>query len=170
MLPDRPPQVTFSCNRQDATCSFQFWTAEVESFYCALDGCFSATQPGYDTNTTTYACDKIKCSCVTGRFLCGESGSIGKDYRFFVMPLLVTPHSDIGDFLKEEIRGPAQFSCKTGSGCKFEEPAMNELIDSVFGDSYITLQCEGGECLHYSRVPGYVVSLDVELVGIGADG
>lgn len=25
MLPDRPPQVTFSCNRQDSTCSFQFW-------------------------------------------------------------------------------------------------------------------------------------------------
>lgn len=74
----------------------------------------------------------------------------------------MTTRPDIGDFLKEEIRGPAQFSCKTGNGCKFEEPAMNDLIDSVFGDSYITLQCEGGECLHYSQVPGYVVSLDVE--------
>jgi hypothetical protein len=81
----------------------------------------------------------------------------------------VTPHSDIGDFLKEEIRGPAQFSCKTGSGCKFEEPAMNELIDSVFGDTYITLQCEGGECLHYSQVPGYVVSVGVKLDEMGAN-
>ncbi len=34
---------------------------------------------------------------------------------------------------------------------------MNDLILSVFGDPYITLQCEGGECLHYSQVPGYVV-------------
>ena len=34
---------------------------------------------------------------------------------------------------------------------------MNELINSIFGDSYITLDCEGGECLHYSQVPGYVV-------------
>ena len=65
--------------------------------------------------------------------------------------------SDIGDFLKEEIKGPAKFSCKSGSGCKFEEPAMNDLIDQIFGDAYITLECEGGECLHYSQVPGYIV-------------
>ena len=64
---------------------------------------------------------------------------------------------DIGDFLKEEIKGPAKFSCKSGSGCKFEEPAMNDLIDQIFGDAYITLECEGGECLHYSQVPGYIV-------------
>ncbi len=66
--------------------------------------------------------------------------------------------ADIGDFLKEEIKGPAKFSCKTGAGCKFEEPAMNDLINSIFGDTYITLECEGGECIHYSQVPGYVVS------------
>jgi hypothetical protein len=64
---------------------------------------------------------------------------------------------DIGDFLKEEIKGPAKFSCKSRAGCKFEEPAMNDLIDSIFGDAYITLQCKGGECLHYSQVPGYIV-------------
>jgi hypothetical protein len=34
---------------------------------------------------------------------------------------------------------------------------MNDLINDIFGDGYITLQCEGGECLHYSQVPGYVV-------------
>ncbi|KIL57413.1 hypothetical protein M378DRAFT_181647 [Amanita muscaria Koide BX008] len=33
---------------------------------------------------------------------------------------------------------------------------MNDPINSIFGDSYITLECEGGECLHYSQVPGYV--------------
>jgi hypothetical protein len=64
---------------------------------------------------------------------------------------------DIGDFLKEEIKGPATFSCKTNDGCKFEEPAMNQLINDIFGDKYISLTCEGGECLHYSQVPGYVV-------------
>ncbi len=35
---------------------------------------------------------------------------------------------------------------------------MNSLIETFFGDQYITLQCQGGECLHYSQVPGYVVS------------
>jgi hypothetical protein len=65
--------------------------------------------------------------------------------------------SDIGDFLKEEIKGPATFSCKSGPECKFEEPAMNQLINDIFGDNYISLTCKGGECLHYSQVPGYVV-------------
>lgn len=34
---------------------------------------------------------------------------------------------------------------------------MNQLINDIFGDRYISLTCEGGECLHYSQVPGYVV-------------
>ncbi|KAF8126962.1 hypothetical protein EV363DRAFT_1433839 [Boletus edulis] len=138
MLPDRPPQVTFSCDNASSTCSFQFWTAQQESFYCGLDSCTSESKPGYDANSTIYACDKIKCKCIPGRFLCGEDGSV-----------------DISDFLVEEIRGPAKFSCKTGQGCRFEEPAMNSLINDIFGDAYITLNCEGGECLHYSQVPGY---------------
>ncbi|KAH7907698.1 hypothetical protein BJ138DRAFT_1159506 [Hygrophoropsis aurantiaca] len=138
MLPDRPPQVTFSCDKPSASCSFQFWTAQVESFYCALDTCKSDTRAGYDTNTTIYACEHIQCKCIPGKFLCGEDGSV-----------------DISDFLTEEIKGPAAFTCKSGKGCTFEEPAMNGLINDIFGDAYITLNCEGGECLHYSQVPGY---------------
>ena len=144
MLPDRPPQVTFSCNKGDRTCGFQFWTAQVESFYCGLDDCQASVKVGYDSNTTVYECERVKCSCVPGRFICGEDGSV-----------------DIGDFLKESIRGPATFSCTTGRGCKFEEPAMNDLIDQMFGDRFITLQCKGGECLHFSQVPGYVVRAPV---------
>jgi hypothetical protein len=68
------------------------------------------------------------------------------------------PLIDIGDFLKEEIKGPASFSCTTGSGCKFEEPSMNQLISDIFGDGFISLTCEGGECLHYTMVPGYRVN------------
>ncbi|KAG9314939.1 hypothetical protein JVU11DRAFT_4047 [Chiua virens] len=138
MLPDRPPQVTFSCDNATSTCSFQFWTAQQESFYCGLDSCTSESKPGYDTNSTVYACDKIQCKCIPDRFLCGEDGSV-----------------DISDFLVEEIRGPATFGCRTGQGCRFEEPAMNSLINDIFGDAYITLNCDGGECLHYSQVPGY---------------
>jgi ABC-type multidrug transport system ATPase subunit len=33
---------------------------------------------------------------------------------------------------------------------------MNDLIDQIFGDPYISVSCNGGECLHYSQVPGYV--------------
>ena len=158
MLPDRPPQVTFSCDRSDSTCAFQFWTAQIESFYCALQGCSSEIKHGYDTNTTVYACDTIQCSCIPGRFICGEDGSVGEFQRpYFKSILPIVRRTDISDFLTEEIKGPAKFSCKTGAGCKFEEPAMNQLINDIFGDGYISLECQGGECLHYSQVPGYVV-------------
>jgi ABC-type multidrug transport system ATPase subunit len=138
MLPNRPPQVTFSCDNTTSTCSFEFWTAQQESFYCGLDSCKSDRKTGYDANTTEYACNKIQCKCIPGRFLCGEAGSV-----------------DISDFLVQEIRGPAKFSCKSGQGCRFEEPSMNKLINDIFGDAFIALKCEGGECLHYSQVPGY---------------
>ncbi|KAI0707291.1 hypothetical protein C8Q76DRAFT_629011 [Earliella scabrosa] len=138
MLPDRPPQVTFSCDKESDQCHFQFWTAQVESFYCQLSQCESRAQHGPERNQTFYDCEKIECKCVPGRFICGEDGSL-----------------DITDFLKEDIKGPASFSCTTGQGCKFEEPGMNSLIETFFGDQYITLQCHGGECLHYSQVPGY---------------
>jgi ABC-type lipoprotein export system ATPase subunit len=76
--------------------------------------------------------------------LCGEEGSI-----------------DIGDFLKESIKGPATFSTLTtvgGSqqdGSRFTEPQMDNLIKSVFGDESITLNCHAGECLYKTDVPGY---------------
>ncbi|GJE89867.1 ABC transporter G family member [Phanerochaete sordida] len=139
MLPDRPPQVTFGCDKHDGTCSFQFWAAQVESFYCALDECQSSVDYGTTKNTTKYDCQNIHCKCVPGRFICGENGSL-----------------NIDEFLNTEITGPATFSCTTGQGCKFEEPGMNGLIEMFFGDSYITLQCSSGECLHYSQVPGYI--------------
>ncbi|CAG8828061.1 5501_t:CDS:2, partial [Gigaspora rosea] len=55
----------------------------------------------------------------------------------------------------EEIKGPADFKCKNTNDCRFSEPAMNELILSVFGDDNIILDCDSGECLHYTEVPGF---------------
>lgn len=84
----------------------------------------------------------MKCRCIPGRMLCGEDGSI-----------------DIGDFLEEDIKGPASFSTvsttNSGSKSKFEEPAMNGLISNVFGDASIFLTCYSGECLYRTDVPGY---------------
>jgi hypothetical protein len=77
MLPDRPPQVTFSCVKDEGTCQFQFWTAQVESFYCALDHCTSGMEVGVSKNATRYECENIQCKCVPGRFICGEDGSLG---------------------------------------------------------------------------------------------
>lgn len=87
-LPGRAPQVTFSCNKEDETCAFQFWVGQVESFYCALDHCSGSLDVGYDTNVTQYQCDKIRCQCVTGRMLCGEEGSIGEFVSCLVIWLI----------------------------------------------------------------------------------
>ena len=68
---------------------------------------------------------------------------------------------DISDFLTEQIKGPATFSCNAGQGslrsdsCYFSEPQMNGLITDVFGDESIYLDCDSGECLHHTEVPGY---------------
>lgn len=143
-LKDRKPQITFSCNAPDATCNFQFWTGKEESFYCGLSDCSFSFKSEYDKNTTKYQCDHIKCECVPGRMLCGDPNSI-----------------NIDDFLVESIKGPASLttlSTAGGSskdGSKFEEPAMNDLIKSVFGDEYITLNCDSGECVYWTDVPGY---------------
>ncbi|KAL2863800.1 putative ATP-dependent permease ADP1 [Aspergillus lucknowensis] len=143
-LKERKPQVTFSCEAEDKTCNFQFWVGQVESFYCGLDNCEWGLETDYNQNRTNYRCENIQCKCIPGRMLCGEEGSI-----------------DIGEFLKESIKGPATFSSQStvgGSkddGSKFQEPAMDDLIKSVFGDESITLQCSSGECLHKSEVPGY---------------
>ncbi|CAO1637298.1 unnamed protein product [Sympodiomycopsis kandeliae] len=163
MLPGRPPKVTFSCDKRGSSdklqggigeeedteqCNFQFWIGQRESFYCDLQDCSETLERTLQSNNTKHTCTKAKCSCIPGRMLCGEAGSI-----------------DIGDFLSEEIKGPASMTCKTSSSdgskrdCRFEEPAMNDLISSVFGDSSISLSCKSGECIHYSQEPGYKVPL-----------
>jgi len=120
------------------------WVDEIESFYCDLNQCSSKFEPQSDRNITSYACEKLKCRCIPGRMLCGQDGSI-----------------DIGDFLEEEIKGPASFttvSTDGGSsedGSVFSEPHMNNLISQVFGDKAITLKCHSGECLYKTDVPGY---------------
>lgn len=63
---------------------------------------------------------------------------------------------DIDDFLTEEVKGPGSFECLEGKGCTFSEPAMNGLINDIFGDRAIFLDCASGECLHYTQVPGFV--------------
>lgn len=143
-LKEQKPQATFSCNKEQETCNFQFWVDQKESFYCALDTCSWSAQDTFDRNSTKYKCENVKCKCIPGRMLCGEEGSI-----------------DIGEFLEESIKGPASFSSisteggSSRDGSRFEEPAMNDLIKSVFGDESITLDCRFGECLYRTDVPGY---------------
>ncbi|ORZ12015.1 hypothetical protein BCR42DRAFT_332368 [Absidia repens] len=136
-LKDQIPQVTFTCDRRDETCDFQFWVDQVESFYCHLDTCEFDQVHDYDRNSTKYNCKNISCRCIKDEFLCGKDGSV-----------------DLTDMLKYEIQGPASFNC-VGPQCSFSEPAMDDLISAIFGDESIFLGCNSGECLHYTMVPGF---------------
>ncbi|KAI9888025.1 MAG: hypothetical protein M1823_000146 [Watsoniomyces obsoletus] len=143
-LKEDKPQVTFSCQADEKACNFQFWVDQKESFYCALNNCTWSANNDYDRNSTSYECENVKCQCMPGRMLCGEDGSL-----------------DIGDFLREQIKGPASFSCvsteggSSDDGCHFHEPEMDGLIKNVFGDESISLTCDSGECLAETEVPGY---------------
>lgn len=81
MLPDRAPQVTFTCDIPSETCGFQFWIGRVESFYCGLSNCTTRREVQYGANTTEYRCEKVECACIPGKMLCGENGSVGEPAR-----------------------------------------------------------------------------------------
>lgn len=140
ILNGKIPQVTFNCNATSAECAFQFWIDAKESFFCGLDQCSFDTEFKGSTNVTKYRCENAYCKCIPERMLCGEAGSI-----------------DISDFLTETIKGPGDFECDSKKGtCSFSEPSMDGLIKAVFGDPYITLDCDSSECLHYTQLPGYI--------------
>lgn len=98
----RIPQVTFSCNTEDATCNFQFWVDQKESFYCALDTCTWSATDTTVRNTTTYTCENIKCSCIEDRFLCGEAGSVNIDE--FLEKKSRVPHHSSHSIPTEEVQ------------------------------------------------------------------
>ncbi|QLG71364.1 hypothetical protein HG535_0B04040 [Zygotorulaspora mrakii] len=137
ILKGQIPQVTFSCDKKKKNCNFQFWIDQLESFYCGLDNC--SFEYDLKSNSSHYSCEDVHCKCLPDTMLCGAHGSI-----------------DISDFLTETVKGPGDFVCDLNSkNCKFTEPSMNDLIQTFFGDPYISLHCESGECLHYSEIPGY---------------
>ncbi|KAI9294554.1 putative ABC transporter [Neoconidiobolus thromboides FSU 785] len=137
MLGSKKAMVTKSCNRKKESCNFQFWTDEKESFDCKFEQCQFEVEGEEGQQSRVTGCKKIMCECIPGKFLCGENGSI-----------------DISDFLSQKIKGPGKFNCDINNKCRFEEPEMNNLILSIFGDDYISLECESSECIHYSELPG----------------
>lgn len=120
----------------------QVWVEHRESFYCSLDTCTSQADNTQDQNSTNYKCENIECKCIPDRMLCGENGSV-----------------DITEFLDELIKGPATFNCLQQNGgknnCRFKEPEMDKLIQQMFGDDSIFIECKAGECLYETEVPGF---------------
>ncbi|KAF4121761.1 ABC-type branched-chain amino acid transport system, ATPase component [Geosmithia morbida] len=126
LLGKQRPEVTFTCEADDATCDFQFWVDAVESFYCHLSDCTSDAEFSEKSNKTSYQCDHISCSCIPdhqsikgpGSFECAQKGQGSHE-------------------------------------CAFKEPEMDSLILALIGDSSIFLGCHAGECIYETEVPGY---------------
>lgn len=122
--------------------TYLVWVDQTESFYCHLSDCSSTAEFGDSKNSTSYKCDKINCKCIPGQMMCGKDGSL-----------------DLTDFLDEAIKGPAEFDCSQSGDllhdCAFKEPEMDNLISALLGDSSILLDCQAGECMHETQVPGY---------------
>lgn len=130
ILGGKKAEVSFGCSRIEKSCDLQLWVDQIESFFCKFEAC--------EFNELQYNCKNLKCQCQPGELLCGKEGSI-----------------DITEWLQKSVKGPGDLECDEFGKCNFEEPAMNTLIQYVFGDKSIELQCDSSECLHYSQVPGY---------------
>ncbi|KAJ2901861.1 (ABC) transporter, partial [Coemansia aciculifera] len=130
------PKMTFGCNKNSSSCDAQFWVNGKEAFYCDLDRC-SIGKWGA-ASTAVIGCQRMKCSCIPGRFLCGNYGL------------------DISSVLNE-IEGPVDIKCHDDgfSNCYIREPAIKRTLTSLLGDDAINMMCSVGQCAHYSQIPGY---------------
>ena len=149
----RKPYITVSCTKN--SCDFQFWTNQLESFFCKMRECSAKSNSkitdGVITNSTALLCNKIECKCYPDRLLCDKNAL------------------DIGEWFASEEgpKGPGLLECqdnwidgKTARTCSFREDNMNKFIMQMFGDSFLTMDCnQAGECLHYTQIPDYVPDL-----------
>lgn len=153
-LPDGvTPKMTFGCNRSSSSCDAQFWINGKEAFYCNLDQCNIGTWGSL--STASIGCKRMKCSCIPGRFLCGNYGL------------------DISSVLNE-VEGPVDIKCheKGFSNCFIREFMVSKTLSTIIGDDAINMHCSVGQCLHYSQLPSYQkhshsTSKGNMLVGIG---
>ncbi|TPX68950.1 hypothetical protein CcCBS67573_g07015 [Chytriomyces confervae] len=143
----RPAEVTFTCNKETASCNFQFWVEGSESFYCGMSKCAFTRKEAHDRNSSVVACEHLDCKCLPGKILCGEPGSI-----------------DLSDWMKdpdEGPTGPATVTCEEGyagamnHSCRLQEPHMTTLVRLISKEDYFALSCDAGQCLHYTQIPGY---------------
>jgi hypothetical protein len=161
---NRLPEITLSCNNDSQSCNFQFWAGQKESFFCELKNCDFSSKSSVNQNTSMTICSKAICSCIPGQLLCGESGSIDLTEWFDSIEIKLRFTSIEGP------TGPAELSCNSVPSdtnqslfyrkCSFSEKNMNQLISDVFGDPFISLECEmAGECIHDSQMPGYTPAI-----------
>ncbi|KAJ2775967.1 (ABC) transporter [Coemansia nantahalensis] len=136
-LPDgMVPKMTFGCDSHSSSCSAQFWISGKEAFYCNLDQCDIGTWG--PKSTASIDCRRMKCSCIPGRFLCGNYGL------------------DISSVLNE-VEGPVDIKCHDHgfSDCYIREFIVSKTLASIIGDDAINMECSVGQCMHYSQLPGY---------------
>lgn len=101
-----------------------------------------------DSTVSSVVCNKMKCSCQPGAFLCGASDMI-----------------DLSDLIRE-VTGPAKLSCRDPAfdggryNCVFDEPVLRENLSPILGSQHIELDCLSGECMYnLTQIPNHSVKL-----------
>ncbi|KAJ1665240.1 FAD-dependent urate hydroxylase [Coemansia sp. RSA 1646] len=89
-------------------------------------------------STASIDCKRMKCSCIPGRFLCGNYGL------------------DISAVLND-VEGPVDIKCHDDgfSDCYIREFMISKTLSAIIGDDAINMECNVGQCMHYSQIPGY---------------
>eukprot|EP00158_Paraphelidium_tribonemae_P008650 Partr_v1_DN28639_c1_g1_i1_m50047 putative (ABC) transporter len=149
LLGDKKADVTFTCltgsDKDEGFCQFEFWVNHRESFACHMNDCDFTHEYVNGVNRTEGACKKVQCSCIPGRFICGEGDSL-----------------DITELL-EAVEGPSTFRCKAPGydggryNCEFDEKILRENLGPLLGSNpVIELDCTSGECMREDQVPDVI--------------
>ena len=128
LLGGKKPKVTYNClkGEQDVNCRFEFWLDWEENFYCQMNQCNRILESG----NVTYGCGNVSCSCVSNSSLCN-----------------IEKLTDISEVLRD-VRGPSRLDCLDNE-CLFNEPTLD-----IYFMGGIRLDCQTGECVRPSQIPG----------------
>lgn len=119
------------------TISFQAWLDSEEGFYCQGIDCTrdSALILDQESTNITYSCPKLSCKCVSHASICDPKQLL-----------------DLTPILKQ-IKGPSSITCnENGTHCLIQEPQLN-----LYFSGGMILDCDSGECMRTTQVPGHEI-------------
>ncbi|WVR06377.1 hypothetical protein IAU60_003408 [Kwoniella sp. DSM 27419] len=108
----------------------QLWYDGVEQFYCVANGCEQSVSPvqGGSSNSSTWQCPTMNCTCRTGTTFCGGGSSPTQNLTGAINTL----------------SGPLTIDCLPGGTCNFKQA----FLVALFGSNGLELSsCSFGECV-----------------------
>ncbi|KAH7928164.1 hypothetical protein BV22DRAFT_1083525 [Leucogyrophana mollusca] len=106
--------------------SAQLFYAGIEQFACSASPCTQSTTNSSSTNTTTWTCENLACTCVPNTTFCGG-----------------VPVSNLTTTING-LTGTLTITCDTTSTCHFQQ----SVLQNLFGSAGLAMEgCVFGECV-----------------------